>query len=572
MSSNADKPVTGVAPWRRPEHQPDILDVIAQLSSDEVPTPPRLAVAVLDLLPGEVWTDPTLRWLNPATKSGSLLREVTRRLMVGLAEWEPDPSRRREHILRNMVFGCAITRLTGEMSRRSVYLSRDAAGPHSAVRFDDAEGNLRFVPAEHDYPTGRDGRPSGLCRVCGAPVGLERGPDRENYAYAFIHGAYPTKEMAGMQFDVIVGNPPYQTGMKDADGKRTANILPLYHLFVQNAIALNPRYITMIVPSRWFTGGKGLDEFRAQMINDRRLRVVVDNPKIYDCFPDAKIRGGVNYFLWDRGWDGDCQFSTRIDGQIVSTATRDLRDGDGVLVRDNKAALIIAKVRAKTSSTLADVVSPNDPFGQSLKTNFKGAALEPFDGSIPLVFGSHVGYVHPDQLERNHAWVDQYKVLLPMASSGDTNQDESGRIVDVVLGEPIALAPGSACTQTYLVAGRFTTATEAENYAHYLATKFVRFLVLQRKTTQHVTANRFRFVPQMDMTRRWTDSDLYAYFGLDDDEIAHIEATIRPRTVNLNLDSPEPASHLPGGRKYKAPGTRAATMAEAPVEEDEEDL
>jgi len=569
MSSSADQLVTGVAPWRRPEHQPDILDVIAQLSSDEVPTPPRLAAAVLDLLPGEVWTDPTLRWLNPATKSGSLLREVTRRLMVGLAEWEPDPSRRREHILRNMVFGCAITRLTGEMSRRSVYLSRDAAGPHSAVRFDDAEGNLRFVPVEHDYPTGRDGRPSGPCRVCGAPVGLERGPDRENYAYAFIHGAYPTKEMAGMQFDVIVGNPPYQTGMRDADGNRTANILPLYHLFVQNAIALNPRYITMIVPSRWFTGGKGLDEFRAQMINDRRLRVIVDNPKLFDpaCFgPGVEIKGGVNYFLWDREWDGDCQFSTRIDGQIVSTATRDLREGDGVVLRDNDAAAIVHKVRQKTTQILADVVSPNDPFGQSLKTNFKGAALEPFDGSIPLVFGTHVGYVHPDQLERNHAWVDQYKVLIPKAGDGH------GREVSYVLGEPIALGPGSACTQSYLVAGVFDTAVEAENYAWYLTTKFVRFLVLQRKSTQHLRPDRFRFVPALDMTRRWTDADLYAHFGLDDDEIAHIEATIRPRTVNLNLESPEPASHLPGGRKYKAPGTRAATMAEAPVEEDEEDL
>lgn len=569
MSSSADQLVTGVAPWRRPEHQPDILDVIAQLSSDEVPTPPRLAVAVLDLLPGEVWTDPTLRWLNPATKSGSLLREVTRRLMVGLAEWEPDPSRRREHILRNMVFGCAITRLTGEMSRRSVYLSRDAAGPHSAVRFDDAEGNLRFVPAEHDYPTGRDGRPSGLCRVCGAPVGLERGPDRENYAYAFIHGAYPTKEMAGMQFDVIVGNPPYQTGMKDADGNRTANILPLYHLFVQNAIALNPRYITMIVPSRWFNGGKGLDEFRAQMINDRRLRVVVDNPKLFDpaCFgPGVEIKGGVNYFLWDREWDGDCQFSTRIDGQIVSTATRDLREGDGVVLRDNDAAAIVHKVRQKTTQILADVVSPNDPFGQSLKTNFKGAALEPFDGSIPLVFGTHVGYVHPDQLERNHAWVDRYKVLIPKAGDGH------GREVSYVLGEPIALGPGSACTQSYLVAGVFDTAVEAENYAWYLTTKFVRFLVLQRKSTQDLRPDKFRFVPALDMTRRWTDADLYAHFGLTDAEVTYIEDKIHPREPIVATGAPVPSTHLPGGAKYKAPGTRAATMAEAPVEEDEEDL
>lgn len=557
---------------RRPGRIPDILDTIAQLSSDEVFTPPRVARAVLDMLPAEVWTNPDYRWLDPASKSGSLLREVARRLMDGLAEWEPDPQTRAEHILRNMLYGCAITHLTGEMSRRSVYLSRDATSDHAAVRFDEPEGNLRFVAAMHDFPVGKDGRANGMCRVCGAPVALERGQSRENYAYAFIHGAFPTKERKDMRFDVIVGNPPYQTGMKDPEGNKTANILPLYHLFVESAIALDPKYIAMITPSRWFTGGKGLGDFRERMIADRRLRVIVDNPKIYDCFPDAKIRGGVNYFLWDRDHTGDCEFTTRIDGHVVSEMTRDLRMGDGILLRDNRAAGLVAKVRSQTTKTLADLVSPNDPFGQTIKTNFKGAQAEPFDGSVPLVFGSHVGYVRPDQLERNQGWVDRYKVLLPKASSGDTAQDDQGRIVDVVLGEPIALAPGSACTQTYLVAGLFGSADEAENYAHYLATKFVRMLVLQRKSTQDLRPDKFRFVPALDMTRRWTDTDLYEHFGLTEEEAAYVETCIKPRTVNLNLSSAFPASHLPGGTKYRAPGTMAAAEAEmdsAPDEDDE---
>ena len=353
-----------------------------------------------------------------------------------------------------------------------------------------------------------------------------------------------------MKFDVIVGNPPYQTG----DGRTSES--PLYHYFIDQAIALDPKYVAMIVPSRWFSGGKGLDEFRARMIADRRLRAIVDNPKLFDCFPGVEIKGGVNYFLWDRDHDGDCEFSTRIDGHIISTTTRDLRSGDGVLIRDNKASSIADRCRpARESDSLTPWITSQFPFGQSITTNFNGAAEEPFDDSIPLVFGSHVGYVRPDQLERHHDWVDRWKVLIPKAGDGH------GREVSYVLGEPLALAPGSACTQTYLVAGVFDTREETENYAHYLVTKFVRFLILQRKSTQDVRPDKFRFVPAMDMTRRWADPDLYAHFGLTQDEIDYIEATIHPREPILSLDSPIPASHLPGGAKYRPPGARAAVEA-----------
>lgn len=210
------------------------------------------------------------------------------------------------------------------------------------------------------------------------------------------------------------------------------------------------------------------------------------------------------------------------------------------------------------------------PFGLTMRSNYKGSVPEPFDGAIPLIYNNHIGYSRPDQIQRNHQWIDRWKVLLPMASSGDTPIDEHGRIVDVVLGEPIALAPGSACTQTYFIAGIFDTAAETENYAHHLATKFVRFLVLQRKTTQHVTPDRFRFVPMLDMTRRWTDDDLYEHFDLTEDEIDYIEASIKPRSVNLSLDSPIPASHLPGGYKYRVTGVDEASDDNAADDEDEE--
>ncbi len=542
----------------RQRHIPDILDVIAALSSDAIPTPPVLARALLDLLPEKVWSNPNNRWLDPATKSGSILREAARRLMVGLADWEPDIQARAEHILRNMLFGCAITQVHGEMTRRSVYVSRDATSDHAVLPFDTPQGNLPFVAAEHDYPTNNKGRATGPCKVCGAPPRLERGDTRENYAYAFIHGAYPTEEQKDMQFDVIVGNPPYQLGTEGFGSTASA----VYHRFVEHAISLEPKYVAMIIPSRWFTGGKGVDEFRSRMIADRRLSAIVDNPKLFDCFPGVEIKGGINYFLWDRDYDGDCEFSTRIDGQIVSTMKRDLRHGEGVVIRDNGAMSIIEKVRAKTSRSVAEVCSVRKPFGLNIFSNYPGSVPEPFEGGIPLIYASHVGYSRPDQIERNHDWIKRWKVLVPKAGDGH------GREVSYVLGEPIALAPGSACTQTYLIAGMFDTKTETKNYAHYLATKFVRFLVLQRKSTMDVTPDRFKFVPMLDMKRRWTDADLYEHFELTEDEAAYIEATIHPRDVILSLDSPIPASHVPGGSKYRAAAERAETEApEADVDD-----
>lgn len=526
-----------------PSHVPDVLETLAQLPNDEVFTPPKVANAMLDLLPAEVWSNPNQRWLDPATKSGVFLREAFKRLMVGLREWQPDPDTRREHIQRNMLFAAAITSLSADIARRSLYQTKNATGTDVVdssvkdwvVAFDSTEGNIRFVETEHTL-----NRQGTQCVECRAPEKLIR-EQREQHAYSFIHDTYPTKEMADMEFDVIVGNPPYQIGTEG----HGATASTIYHFFVERAIAMEPRYVVMITPSRWFAGGKGVESFRDRMLADRRLAKVVDNPKLFDLFPQVEVKGGVSYFLWDREHDGDCEFSTRIDGIVVSTATRDLREGDGVLVRDNRAMPIIDKVRKKKLPSIEEWCSVTKPFGLTMRSNYPGSVAEPFDGSIPLIYNNRIGYSRPDQIQRNHQWIDRWKVLLPMAGDGH------GREVSYVLGEPIALAPGSACTQTYFIAGIFDTRKETENFAFYLATKFVRFLVLQRKVTQHVTPDRFRFVPQLDMTKRWTDVELVKEFGLTKDESAYIEATIQPREPILSLDSPIPASHLPGGSKYR---------------------
>jgi site-specific DNA-methyltransferase (adenine-specific) len=526
-------------------HVPDVLETIAQLPNDDVYTPPKIVAAMLDILPEHVWSQSEYRWLDPAAKSGIFLREIFKRLMLGLREWEPDGPKRREHILKQMLYGAATTQINGEIARRSLYQTKDATGgdvkdpalSNLIVRFGSKEGNVPFVETKHTLTAAGD-----KCQLCKAPSKLIR-EQRESYAYSFIHKTYPTEEMGSMQFDVIIGNPPYQIGT-EGHGKTASSI---YHLFVQKAIALNPRYVVMITPSRWFAGGKGVAGFRDEMIADRHLRTLVDNPKLFDVFPSVEVKGGVSYFLWDREYNGDCEFVTRIDGTIVSTSTRDLSRGAGVVVRDNRAISILDKVNSRALKSIEHMSSVTKPFGLTMRSNYPGSVPEPFVGAVPLIYSDRIGYSRRDQIQRNHDWIDRFKVLLPRASDGH------GREISYVLGEPIALAPGSACTQTYFIAGMFDSAEETRNYAEYLATKFVRFLVLQRKVTQDVTPDRLRFVPTLDFTKRWTDAALYKLFELSEEEILYIETTIQPRSVNLSLDSPIPASHLPGGSNYGRP-------------------
>lgn len=492
-------------------HVPDILDCLAQLSNDEVPTPPGLAREMLDLLPEEVWRDPTLRWLDPGCKSGVFLREVVDRLLDGLAAWEPDFEKRREHIFRKMVFGAAITEITGYVSRRTLYYSRDASGDCSVVHFDDEAGNLPFVFARHDFT-------KGSCRLCGAPEDLERGDARENYAYAFLHGAYPTKEMEEMKFDVILGNPPYQI---DSDGNTRTK--PIYQLFVEKAIEMGPRYVLMITPSRWFAGGLGLEKYRARMLSDKRLAKVVDYPLSKDCFPGVKIRGGVSYFLWDREHSGGCTVQTVRGDSIGEPMTRDLCDYD-VFVRFNEGVGIVEKVRAEGDSTLDGRVSSLVPFG--LRAKFRDYVEPDSPGAIALhVMSRRIEWIDPESVTNNPQWVPKWKTLLHAAYGEDNEGPYS------VIANPMVAGPASACTETYLVIGAFDTEEEAKNLAAFLRTRFARFLIWLRMNTQHIRKELFAFVPDLDWTSPWTDEDLYKRFGLTEAEIEVIEANIKEMTA-----------------------------------------
>jgi site-specific DNA-methyltransferase (adenine-specific) len=343
---------------------------------------------------------------------------------------------------------------------------------------------------------------------------LERGADRENYAYAFIHETYPTEEMRDMKFDVIVGNPPYQI---DSDGNTRTK--PIYQKFVEKAIDMNPRYVLMITPSRWFAGGLGLDAYRSRMLNDHRLATVVDYPQSKDCFPGVKIRGGVSYFLWDREHSGGCTIQTVRGNAVGKPMTRHL-DAYDVFVRFNEGVSIIEKVRSKGYPTMDQRVSSLVPFG--LRAKFRDYVSEGSSGAITLhVMGRKTEWINPSSVTNNVDWLPKWKTLLHAAYGEDHEGPYS------VIANPLVARPDSVCTETYLVIGAFDSEREAENLAGFLRTRFARFLIWLRMNTQHVRKELFAFVPDLDWSITWTDENLNEHFGLDDAEVATIEANVR---------------------------------------------
>ena len=519
---------------------PDVLTCIANLSNDEVFTPPEFANRMLDAVAAawaadnsgaSIWSDGSVRFLDPFTKSGVFLREITSRLTKGLADEIPDLQERVDHILTKQVFGIGITQLTGLLARRSVYCSKHAQGEHSiAASFANDQGNIWFERTEHAWVDGR-------CRYCGASKKtLSRGGDLETHAYALIHAddiKARVAELFGgeMQFDVIIGNPPYQLG--DGGGGGGASATPIYNLFVEAALSLEPRYAVMITPSRWFSGGKGLDDFRDRMLRDHRFVKLVDFPQLYDVFPGVKIRGGVSYWLWGRDHDGECEVVTMIGSDVVGKPAMRRLDAYDVLVRRNEAVLIldkIAGVNGRVEPSLADQVSARKPFGL---TNQRGAPTPAGLKDPVLVYGNQQrSYLERSAITSNPAWIDQWKVLLVKAHG------TSGRDDVTILGEPVVAGPGTACTETYLVIGVCPSEAEARNLAAYMRTRFVRFLVSLRKITQNITRDSYRFVPLLSMNRRWTDEDLYKRYSITEDQVAFVESLIaeRPSDEEVGLD------------------------------------
>ena len=494
-------------------YNPDVLTCLANLSNDEVFTPPQVVNQMLDLLPASLWSDPNARFLDPVSKTGVFLREIAKRLMAGLADQFPDVQERANHIFSQQLYALAITELTALLSRRSVYCSKRANSDYSVcTTFTDEQGNIRYTPMRHTWENGR-------CRYCGASQEVyARGETLESHAYQFIHTTNPN-QIFNMKFDVIIGNPPYQLNNGGGSG---SGAIPIYHKFIQQSKKLLPHYLVMIVPSRWFSVGTGLDSFRSEMLSDNRIRIMVDFTNCKDCFPGLNINGGINYFLWDSKYNGSCEFTNICNG-IKSTTQRRLNEFP-IFVRYNEAISIIHKVISHKEQTLSQCISSQTPFG--ILTNVHGEK-EHFSNSIILHSSKGIGYIYTSTVTKNRDWISKYKVLLGKAISGHAGEMDINGQAKIIASTKV-IGPYEVCSQSYLVVGPYEDAQTANHVCQYLKSKFVRFLMFPQILSISISKSSFQFVPLQDFNEPWTDEKLYKKYGLTEEEIAFVESMIRP--------------------------------------------
>ena len=494
-------------------YNPDVLTCLANLSNDEVFTPPQVVNRMLDMLPAELFRSKETKFLDPVSKSGVFLREIAKRLMIGLESQIPDIHERADHIFTQQLFGIAITELTALTSRRSVYCSKYANGQYSICRkFKDEDGNLRFKAIEHKFEGGR-------CKYCGAPqslFGKKVRKELESHAYEFIHTDKPEKIFGNMKFDVIIGNPPYQL----EDGGNGKSSIPIYQLFVQQAKKLNPRFLSMIIPSRWFTGGRGLNDFRAEMLNDKHIRVLVDYENFKDVFPGVDLAGGACYFLRERDSEGMCKVVNRTS-QTSDETTRYLDEFD-VFVRSNKALSIVRKVKEAHHGQFMDsTVSPSKPFG--LRTFYA-----PKENGVPCQFIQKIGlkYADPSDVTDNYELLDKWKFLAPRSPiAGQT--DFSKPVGFYYDGNTRIVPPGTCCTESLLVLFASDNKEEVEFFKSYLYTKVVRFLLLQCVVSQDVIREKYKFVPSLEKYDRiYSDDYLCKLWNINKDEWDFIDTKI----------------------------------------------
>ena len=527
-------------------HVPDVLSCIANLSNDEVFTPPEVVNRMLDLLPQELFADPNTTFLDPATKTGVFLREIAKRcldaqlpgykersleisekksLNIPLDEYDiafqKQLQERIDHIFHKQLYAIGITELTSLLARRSVYCSKYPNGPYSITHFDNAEGNIRFRRTEHTWKDGK-------CVFCGANQGqYDRGKELETHAYEFIHFSKP-EEIFQMKFDVIIGNPPYQL----SDGGAQASAIPIYNRFVEQAKKLNPHFLCMIIPARWMTGGRGLDAFRKEMLNDKSIQILHDFPNSKDCFSGVEIKGGICYFLKNKQYKGKCEVYRHSENEVRESTRFLLESGDEIFVREERLISIKNKVGVTNSSSFDNIVSSMRPYGLRGDV-FKDTNKYKLPAMSKTKKDGYYSIIGLENLKRTYRYIPK-DYPLPIRNSSINKwkifitRNWGAGSFDDVPSNPIIAGPGELCTETFIEFGPFDSRIEAENVLSYLCTKFFRAMVAIRKQDQGASKAVYHYVPMQDFSKPWTDKELYEKYNLTQEEIDFIESTIKP--------------------------------------------
>ncbi|MBQ0082072.1 MAG: Eco57I restriction-modification methylase domain-containing protein [bacterium] len=493
-------------------YNPDVLSCIANLSNDEVFTPPDIANKMLDLLPQELFENPDTTFLDPACKSGVFLREIAKRLIKGLEPKIPNLEKRLAHIFTKQLFGISITELTSLLSRRSVYCSKYPSSQFSVYQFPEkqSQGNIIFQRIKHTWENGR-------CKYCGASKSeYDREEVFETHAYQFIH-IKNAEDIFKMKFDVIIGNPPYQL----SDGGNGASAKPIYHLFVSQAMKLNPTYLSMIIPARWYAGGKGLDDFRDMMLKSSHIKHLVDYNNSADCFPGVSVAGGICYFLWEKGYNGSCKVINFKNNEFSEPDNRQLSEYP-TFVRDNEYIKIIRKIQKLNEPTMDKEVFSRNSF--TLPSNERGHKTKS-SGDYKLLSSDGYSFIKKEAFTDRENILNKYKVIITYAMSGGNKPGADGKYQ--IISSLESLPPQSVCTETYLVLGAFDNEVESKNMVAYVKTKFFRFLLLQALSSIHITKSVFQFVPKQDLKNEWSDELLYKKYELTPEEIICIESVIR---------------------------------------------
>ena len=542
----------------------DILETITNVGNDEVFTPRKICDEMLDALPEEVWHNPNYKWLNPCSKNGIFEREIAIRLDKGLKDIIPETEKRRKHVLQNMIFSIGLTKFTSHVARRTLYYCNDASRKCDGLKADDghyingysigngswfntSDGNILTPRSDHKF--GKDNR----CIYCGIRSDSKYvDPNqREQYAYEFIHNnknflleQHLQKKFfngdKNMKFDIIIGNPPYQLSF-GIQGTNSANSLSIYNNFISNAISLNPKYVSMITPSRWMTKtAQGIpEEWVDKMIKDNRFVSIDDYQYGGDVFSTVEIKGGVSFFLWDRDYNGKCTYTYHYTNNKEKITRIDYLDSKnaGVVIRDPKSFAIIDRISKvegfyyeKEDENFSGLVSPKHFFdnGGLLTSNWKDYKLEQSkEYNIKYYVsqqsnGVPFGWISEKQLPTNKHTLQLHKVFIPAAGGSGTDKK--------ILGTPFYGEPMSVCSQTYLVIGydpkHNLDENKCKNIIKYIQTRFFRYLVSVKKKTQNGPRGVYQFVPLQDFSKPWTDKELYAKYKLSDEEIRVIEDNI----------------------------------------------